>query len=166
MSDPTYGGGPYEGSGGGYSSGSPGYQPPGYGGQQYGGPYQQPTGPATGGYPQQAGYPAPGGPALGGPALGGPALGGPALGGPVPGGPVPAARMSTDRLGLAAQIVTIVGYVCAVAGLIGFILLLTVDIGSAAYRFASALQALSVGLGLGALNFAAGTWLASRTVPR
>jgi hypothetical protein len=80
--------------------------------------------------------------------------------------PTPSApRTPADKLTLAALIVTITGYVCAGAGLLAFILLLTVDLGTGSYRFALGLQALTVGIGLGALNFAAGTWLGTKAPP-
>lgn len=151
MSEPTYGSGSsYETGGQGYGGQPPGYggQPPGpppggqpgYGGQQYGGQQYPPqTGPASGGFPA-AGYPGPGTPL------------------PTPAPP----RTPQDKVALAGMVVTIVGYVCAGAGLLAFILLLTVDLGTGTYRFATGLQALTVGLGLGALNFAAGTWLGTK----
>ncbi|HVQ91776.1 MAG TPA: hypothetical protein VMU51_12130, partial [Mycobacteriales bacterium] len=76
-----------------------------------------------------------------------------------------APRTPADKMALAALIVTIAGYVCAGAGLLAFILLLTVDAGSGTARFANALGALILGIGLGALNFAAGTWLGSKVPP-
>jgi hypothetical protein len=153
MSDPTYGSGSgYETGGQGYGGQPPGYggQPPGspppggqpgYGGQQYGGQQYPPqTGPASGGFPA-AGYPG-------------------AQGSPLP-TPAPP-RPPQDKVALAATIVTIAGYVCAGAGLLAFVLLLTVDLGTGTQRFAAGLQALTLGLGLGALNFAAGTWLGTK----
>ena len=80
---------------------------------------------------------------------------------PPPATPRGAPRTPADRLGLAAIVVTIVGYVCAGAGVLGFILWLTVA-GNGTYRFATALQTLVVGLGLGGLNYAVGSWLAAR----
>jgi hypothetical protein len=153
MSEPTYGSGSgYETGGQGYGGQPPGYggQPPGgpppggqpgYGGQQYGSQQQYPpqTGPATGGFPA-AGYPGPGTPL------------------PTPAPP----RTPQDKIALAALAVTIVGYVCAGGGVLTFILLLTVDSGSGTFRFASALGALITGIGLGGLNFAAGTWLGTK----
>jgi hypothetical protein len=152
MSEPTYGSGSsYETGGQGYGGQQPpgyGGQPPGgpppagqppYGGQQYGGQYPQQSGPPTGGFPA-AGYPSQGTPL------------------PTPSAP----RTPTDKVALAALIVTITGYVCAGAGLLSFILLLTVDLGTGSYRFALALQALILGIGFGALNFAAGTWLSTK----
>jgi hypothetical protein len=143
MSEPSYGSGrSYE-------------QQQGYGGaaghgQQYGGPPGQPYGtgqqqppPPYGGYGQRpgpAGYPS----------------------GGYPSAPSPSApRTPTDRLALAATLLTVVGYVCAGAGVLGFILWLTAD-GDGTYRFAAALETLVVGIGLGGLNFAVGTWLAHR----
>jgi hypothetical protein len=140
MSEPTYGSGPYETSGSGYGGQQQYSQPQGYGGQQYGGQYQQPAGPATGGYPQQGGYPSQGSPL-----------------------PTPSAeRAPADRVALTAQMLRITGFVLAGVGLLTFILLLTVDIGTGTYRFANALQALVLGVGLGGLNVAAGTWLGAK----
>jgi hypothetical protein len=161
MSEPTYGSGPAYDPQQGYG-GAPGWpqQAKQYGGQQ--GPQgpqygtgQQPQQPAPqphpqppyGSYSQQqpgpAGYPSGGYQAA-------------------PSGRSPAApRTPTDRLALSATVVTIVGYVCAGAGVLGFILWLTVD-GDGTYRFATALQTLVVGIGLGGLNYAVGSWLASR----
>ena len=143
MSEQPYGSGqPYEG-GQGY-----GGQPGGYGGQQpgYGQQYGQypqtgpQTGPSTGGYPA-AGY-APQGTPL-----------------PTPSPP----RSPQDKLGLAGMILTIVGYFCAGAGLLTFILDLTIDFGDGTVKFASALGDLTLGVGLGGLNFALGTWLSTRS---
>jgi hypothetical protein len=133
---------PY-GSGGGYGQ-QPGYgQAPGApGGQpQYGGQYPPQTGPASGGFPAAGGF------------QGGP--GGPGTQMPTPSAP----RTPQDRLAMTATILTIVGYFCAGAGLLAFILILTVDIGSGTLKFANALVALVTGIGFGGINFAAGTWL-------
>jgi hypothetical protein len=142
MSEPTYGSGqhdPQQGYGG---------QP--YGGQQYGGqPSQQqpyPTGQQQpgygGGYGQQpGGYPSGSYPAAG-----------------VPSAP----RKVQDKIVLAATLVTIVGYVCAGAGVLGFILWLAAD-GDGISRFATALSALVTGIGLGGVNYAIGTWLSTRS---
>lgn len=143
MSEPTYGSqyDPQQGYGGQQ-----------YGGQQYGGPPagqspyptgQQPQQPAYGGYGQQpqqqpGGYPS----------------------GSYPSSPT-TPKSPQDKLGLAATILTIVGYVCAGAGVLAFILYLAAD-GDGIYNFASALGALVAGIGLGGLNFAAGTWLGTR----
>ena len=163
MSEPSYGSGPAYDPQQGYG-GAPGY------GQQYGGQAAQPgsrgrparparTAPAssrssrpssrstarTGQQPGPGGYPSGGYQAA-------------------PSGhtPTPAApRTPADRLALTATVVTIVGYVCAGAGVLGFILWLTVD-GDGTYRFATALQTLVVGIGLGGLNYAVGNWLAAR----
>jgi hypothetical protein len=141
MTEPTYGSGQYD-PGQGYSGGQ-GYggPPPGH---QYGGPGPQyggqpgPSGPPPTGY--QTGYPS----------------GSTPLPKPTP------ARTPADRLALVANIVTIVGYACAGAGVLVFILLLTVDtFGSGTAKFAGALQALVTAVGLGALNVAAGTWLST-----
>ena len=146
MSEPSYGSGqPYEQQQG-YGAGS---------GQQYGGQPAQPYGTGQqppqqpqygGGYGQQpgsAGYPSGGYPSTTPP-------------------PSPAApRVPTDRLALAATLVTIAGYVCAGAGVLGFILWLTVD-GDGTRRFAVALDTLVAGIGFGGLNYAVGSWLAHR----
>lgn len=153
MSEPTYGSGqPYEQPG--YGAG------PGYG-QQYGGqqaqqgqpgaagPYgtgQQPQQPQYGGYGQQP--PGPGGYQSGGY---------PSTSVPTPSAP----RTPTDRMALIATVVTVVGYICAGAGLLGFIIWLTVD-GDGTYRFATALNTLVLGLGLGGVNIAIGSWLTQR----
>jgi hypothetical protein len=150
MSEPTYGSG-YESGGQGYGGQPPGYgQPaggpppgqPGYGGQ-YGGQYPPQTGPASGGFPAAGGYGQPGTPM------------------PTPSAP----RTPQDRLSLIAMILTIVGYVCAGAGLLTFILDLTVDSLDGTAKFSSALTSLVLGVGLGGLNFAAGTWLSTKTLP-
>ncbi|MFL6128993.1 MAG: hypothetical protein ACJ73E_07995 [Mycobacteriales bacterium] len=147
MSEPTYGSGPAYDPQQGYGGGTPGYGQPGqqYGqpGQQYGSG-QQPQQPPYAAYGQQ--QPGPGGYPSG-----------------YQGAPAPAApRTPADRLGLAATVVTIVGYVCAGAGVLGFILWLTVS-GDGTYRFATALQTLVVGIGLGGLNYALGSWLGTRS---
>jgi hypothetical protein len=150
MSEPTYGSGPsYEGGGQGYGGQQPQYggQPPGYGGQQYGG--------GGGQYPPQPGPP-----------TGPPSGGFPAAGGGYPGTPLPtpsAPRTPTDRLALVATVITIVGYVCAGGGVLNFILDLTIDFGDGTAKFSAALGDLIIGLGLGGLNFAVGTWLGTRT---
>ena len=137
MSEPSYGSGqsydPQHGYGGyGQQYGQQAY---GTGQQQaYGGPYGQQPGP--GGYPSGS-YPST----------------------PVPTPSPP--RAPADRLSLVATVVTIVGYVCAGAGVLGFVLWLTVD-GDGTYRFATALQTLVVGLGFGGLNYAVGSWLSAR----
>ena len=156
MSEPTYGSGPAYDPQQGYG-GAPGY------GQQYGGQAGQ-AGQAgqqygTGQQPQQQ------------PQYGSYGQQQPGAGGYPSGGyqaqpthtphPPAASRAPADRLGLVATVVTIVGYVCAGAGVLGFILWLTVD-GDGTYRFATALQTLVVGIGLGGLNYAVGSWLASR----
>ena len=146
MTEPSYGSGQYE-PGQGYGGGQ-GYQPqgPGYGGPQHAGPQrggpqyggQPPSGPPPGSY--QPGYPSGSTPL------------------PTPSPP----RTPADRLATVASVVTFVGYACAVAGLLVFILLLTVDsFGSGTAKFAAALQALVTAVGLGALNVAAGTWLST-----
>jgi len=151
MSEPTYGSGQsYDPQGhGGSPYGGQQYGGQQYGGQQYGGqPGQQPPYP-TGQQPQQP----------------------PGYGTGYPSGSYPAAsppagtRRPADKLGTAATVLTIVGYVCAGAGVLAFILWLSAD-GDGTYRFASALTALVLGIGLGGLNFAAGSWLAHRTGTR
>jgi hypothetical protein len=145
MSEPTYGSGPAYDPQQGYG-GQPGY------GQQYGTGQQpqQPQQPQYGSYGQQQ-------PGAGGYPSGGYQA---APSGPAPHQPA-APRTPADRLGLVATVVTIVGYVCAGAGVLGFILWLTVE-GDGTYRFATALQTLVVGIGLGGLNYAVGSWLAAR----
>jgi hypothetical protein len=144
MSEPSYGSGrSYEqqqGYGGGY-------------GQQYGGQPGQPYG--TGQQPQQPPYGGGYGPQPG--PAGHPSGGYPSTPAPSPSAP----RAASDRMALVATLVTIVGYVCAGAGVLGFILWLAVD-GNGTYRFAAALETLVVGIGLGGLNYAVGTWLATR----
>lgn len=125
-----------------------------YGGQQGAGPYgtgQQPQQPQQGygGYPQQPQQP-PQGPGPGGY---------PSSAMPTPSAP----RTPPDRTALMAQVLTIVGYVCAGAGLLAFILQFAVDYGDGAAKFANALQALVLGIGLGGLNVAAGTWLSRQS---
>jgi hypothetical protein len=153
MTEPTYGSGQYDQPGQGYSGGyggGQGYggQPPQapqyggqqYGGQQYGGAGGQhvPAGPPLTGY--QTGYSSGSTPV------------------PTPSAP----RTPTDRAALVATIVTIVGYVCAGGGLLAFILLLTARYGDGSVKFADALQALILGIGLGGLNVVAGTWLGAQ----
>jgi hypothetical protein len=149
MSEPYGSGGGYEAGGGGYG----GQQPPGYGqppgppaGQpQYGGQYPPQTGPPSGGFPAGGGF------------QGGP--GGPGTPMPTPSAP----RTPQDRLAMTATILTIIGYFCAGAGLLAFVLILTVDIGSGTLKFANGLIALVTGVGFGGINFAAGTWLGTLT---
>jgi hypothetical protein len=165
MSEPSYGSGqaydPQQGYGG-----TPGY------GQQYGG--DQAAAPGQPGQPGQSGQPYGSGqqPQSAPSQYGSYGQQQPGAGGyqsgsyqaassgqtPYPGPP----RTPADRLGLAATVVTIVGYVCAGAGLLGFILWLTVD-GDGTYRFATALETLVIGIGLGGVNYALGTWLAGRS---
>jgi len=160
MTEPTYGSGQYDqpgqGYGGGYGGGQ-GYggqapQAPQYGGQQYGGAGQQYGGQQYGG---PGGQHAPAGPPPGGYQTGYPSGSTPLPTSAAPGTPA-------DRTALIATVVTIVGYVCAGGGLLAFILLLTTSYGDGALRFANALQALILGIGLGGLNVVAGTWLAAR----
>lgn len=148
MSEPTYGSqyDPQQGYGGQQ-----------YGGQQYGGqpagqspyptgqqPQQQPQGYGTG-YGQQPPQQQPGG---------------------YPSGSYPSSpttpRNPQDKLGLAATVLTIVGYVCAGAGVLGFVLYLAADLDGI-LRFASGLSALVLGIGLGGVNYAIGTWLGSKS---
>ena len=157
MSEPTYGSGQYDPQQG-Y-----GQQP--YPGQPYGDqqPQQQPypsgQQPA---YGQPAGY---GGGSYGGGAQGGSTAYGQQGGGYGSGGypssATPAAKAPQDKLALAATILTIVGFVCAGAGVLGFILWLAAD-GDAISRFATALGTLVTGLGLGGLNYGLGVWLGGR----
>ena len=70
-------------------------------------------------------------------------------------------KPAQDKLALAATLLTIVGYVCAGAGVLGFILWLAAD-GDGISRFATALGTLVTGLGLGGLNYGLGTWLGER----
>jgi hypothetical protein len=145
MSEPTYGSGQYDpqqGYGG----------PPSYGGQQYGGqPAQQPYG--TGQQPQQPGY--------------GGGYGQPQQSGGYPSGSYAASPTSTpkkhDKVGQAATFLTYIGYACAVCGVLAFILYLAADNFSTSAKIAAALVALATGLGLGGLNYAAGTWLGSKS---
>ena len=140
MSEPTYGSGPS-------------YDPQGYGGQQqYGQQYGQPV-------PQQQPYPAgqqPQQPQYGGYGQQQP-TGYPSGGYATPSAP----EARQDKLALAATVLTIVGYICAGAGVLGFVLWLAAD-GDGIYRFATALTTLVTGLGLGGLNFGLGTWLSHR----
>jgi len=154
MSEPTYGSGQS-------------YDPQGYGGSPYGG--QQYGGQQYGGQPGQPPYPSGQQPQQP-PGYGGSGYGQPPGGSGYPSGSYPAAsspaetRRPADKLGAAATVLTIVGYVCAGAGVLAFILWLSAD-GDGIYRFASALSALVLGIGLGGLNFAAGSWLAHRNSP-
>lgn len=146
MSEPTYGSGQYDpqqGYGG----------QPSYGGQPYGGqpagqqqPYptgQQPQQPYGGGYGQPGQQP-------GGYQSGSYAASAPST-----------PKTPQDKLALAATVLTIVGYVCAGIGVLGFVLSLAAD-GDGLIKFINGLQLLALGLGLGGLNFAAGTWLGHR----
>jgi hypothetical protein len=137
----------------GYGSG-PAYDPQaGYGQQPYGQAYGQqaqgsaPARPGPYGYAQRdpGQQPDPAGHRTGG----------------YPSTQVPAAPAPPDRLGQIATVLTVVGYVCAGAGLLSFILWLAAD-GDGTYRFATALQSLVLGIGFGGLNLALGTWLGQR----
>ena len=163
MSEPSYGSGPAYDPQQGYG-GTPGY------GQQYGGQAAPPgqSGPAGSGQGygtgQQAQYgsygqqqPGAGGYPSGSYQAAQSAPAGQSGRSPFPGSP----KTPADRLGLAATVVTIVGYVCAGAGLLGFILWLAAD-GDGTVRFATALETLVIGIGLGGVNFALGSWLAGR----
>jgi hypothetical protein len=154
MSEPTYGSGPAYDPQQGYG-GAPGYgqQYAGQAGQQYG-TGQQPQQQQPPQQPQQPPYGSYGGQQ--------PGPGGYPSGGYQAAQPPSAPRHPADRLGLVATVVTIVGYVCAGAGVLGFILWLTVEGGDGTSRFATALQTLVVGIGLGGLNYAVGSWLATR----
>jgi hypothetical protein len=148
MSEPTYGSGQYDPQQG-YG------QPSGYGGQPYG---EQPA--------QQQPYPSGQQPAYGqqggGYGYGGQqAAGYTGSGYPSSGAPAGTSKAPQDKLALAATLLTIVGYVCAGAGVLGFILWLAAD-GDGISRFATALGTLVTGLGLGGLNYGLGTWLGER----
>jgi len=150
MSEPTYGSGQYDPQQG-YG------QQGGYGGQPYGEQQQYPSG-------QQPAYGQPsGGYAYGGSTAYGPQAGGGYSGSPYPSSNPPAgtSKPPQDKLALAATLLTIVGYVCAGAGVLGFILWLAAD-GDGISRFATALGTLVTGLGLGGLNYGLGTWLGER----
>jgi hypothetical protein len=161
MSEPIYGSGQYDpqqgyGQQGGYGGQpygeqSPGQQPypsgqqPAYGQQQGGGygyggstAYGQQVG-------QQVGQPGGGYSGSGYPSSGAPST----------------PKAPQDKLALAATLLTIIGYVCAGAGVLGFILWLTAD-GDGITRFATALGTLVAGLGLGGLNYGLGAWLGER----
>lgn len=170
MSEPGYGSGPAYDPQQGYGG------TPQYGQQQYGGGAATPgqSGqPAAGGGPYGTGQQPPAGPQSPQSPYGGsygqqPGAGGYPSGSyqAAPSGPGSspfprAPQTPADRLGLTATILTIVGYVCAGAGVLAFILLLAAD-GDGTYRFAGALQALVLGVGLGGVNLALGTWLANR----
>jgi hypothetical protein len=177
MSEPTYGSGQYDPQQG-Y-----GQQGGGYGGQPYGEqppaqqqPYPSGQQPAYGqqpGYDQQQG----GGYGYGGSTAYGqqpagqrgyeqPAAGYGGSGYPSSGAPSQPKepKAPQDKLGLAATLLTIVGYVCAGAGVLGFILWLAAG-GDGVTRFATALGTLVAGLGLGGLNYGLGTWLGERRTP-
>ena len=153
MSEPTYGSGQYDPQQG-Y-----GQQGGGYGGQPYGEqpPAQQPypsgQQPAYG--QQQGGYGYGGSTAYGQQGAGYGGSGHPSSGAPS------TSKAPQDKLALAATLLTIVGYVCAGAGVLGFILWLAAD-GDGISRFATALGTLVTGLGLGGLNYGLGTWLGER----
>jgi hypothetical protein len=152
MSEPTYGSGQYDPQQGYGGQQSYGGQP--YGGQQPGAqqpgaqqPYQtgqQPQQPYGGGY-GQPGQGQPGGYQSGSYAASAPST----------------PKAPQDRLALAATALTIIGYVCAGIGVLGFILSLAVD-GDGLIKFVNGLQLLALGLGLGGLNFAVGTWLGQK----
>jgi hypothetical protein len=161
MSEPTYGSGQYDPQQG-Y-----GQQP--YGGPPYGGdqPAQQqpyPTGqqPAPGGGQYGSGGYSGGSYSGGGTGYGQPQQGGyPSGGYPSASTPSTPPKAPQDKLALAATLLIIVGYVCAGAGVLGFILWLAAD-GDGISRFALALGTLVSGLGLGGLNYGLGSWLAER----
>jgi len=166
MSEPTYGSGQYDPQQG-Y-----GQQP--YGGQPYGEPAQQPAQQpypsgqqpeygagqyGSGGYGTGASYAGTGTAGTGSTAYG--QQGGYGSGG-YPSAGAPATRKQPqDKLALAATLLTIVGYVCAGAGVLGFVLWLVAD-GDGISRFATALGTLVTGLGLGGLNYGLGSWLGER----
>ena len=156
MSEPTYGSGQYDPQQG-YG------QQGGYGGQPYGEqppaqpPYPSGQQPAYGQQGQQGGY------GYGGATAYGQQQQGAGYGGsgyPSSGAPS-TPKASQDKLALAATLLTIVGYVCAGAGVLGFILWLAAD-GDGISRFATALGTLVTGLGLGGLNYGLGAWLGER----
>ena len=151
MSEPTYGSGQYDPQQG-Y-----GQQGGGYGGQPYG---EQP--PAQQPYPsgQQPAYGQQQGGYGGSTAYGQQGAGYGGSGHPSSGAPS-TSKAPQDKLALAATLLTIVGYVCAGAGVLGFILWLAAD-GDGISRFATALGTLVTGLGLGGLNYGLGTWLGER----
>ena len=154
MSEPTYGSGQYDPQQG-YG------QQGGYGGQPYG---EQPP-PAQQPYPsgQQPAYGQPGGDyGYSGGTTYGQQQQNPGYGGSgYPSSGAPSTKAPQDKLALAATLLTIVGYVCAGAGVLGFILWLAAD-GDGISRFATALGTLVTGLGLGGLNYGLGTWLGER----
>ena len=162
MSEPTYGSGQYDPQQG-YG------QQGGYGGQPYG--EQQP--PAQQPYPsgqqpaygQQSGYGYGGGSTAYGQQPGGQPHGAGYTGSGYPSSGAPSTpgtpKASQDKLGLASTLLTIVGYVCAGAGVLGFILWLAAS-GDGVTRFATALGTLVAGLGLGGLNYGLGVWLGER----
>ena len=160
MSEPTYGSGQYDPQQG-YGQQQPyGGQPP-YGEQPAQQPYPSGQQPA---YGQPAGY---GGGSYGAGSHGGGSTaygqqGGGYGSGGYPSSATPAAaKAPQDKLALAATVLTIVGYVCAGAGVLGFILWLAAD-GDGISRFATALGTLVTGLGLGGLNYGLGAWLGER----
>ena len=152
MSEPTYGSGQYDPQQG-YG------QQGGYGGQPYGEPPPAPQPYPSGqqpAYGQQGGYGYGGATAYGQQGAGyGGGSGYPSSGAPS------VSKPAQDKLALAATLLTIVGYVCAGAGVLGFILWLAAD-GDGISRFATALGTLVTGLGLGGLNYGLGTWLGER----
>ena len=145
MSEPTYGSGQYDPQQG--YGGQPSYGNQPYGGQQPAAqqqPYptgQQPQQPYGGGYGQQQ----PGGYQSGSYSASAPST----------------PKTPQDKLALAATALTIIGYVCAGIGVLGFVLSLAAD-GDGLFKFINALQILALGLGLGGLNFAVGTWLGQK----
>ena len=147
MSEPTYGSqyDPQQGYGGQQ-----------YGGQQYGGPPSGQSPYPTGQQPQQP-------PTYGG-GYGQPQQPQQQPGG-YPSGSYPASpttpKTPQDKIGLAATVLTIIGYVCAGAGVLAFVLYLAAD-GDGIYRFATGLIALVTGIGLGGINYAIGTWLGTK----
>ena len=151
MSEPTYGSGQYDPQ--------QGYGQQGYGGQPYGEqpPAQQQPYPSG----QQPAYGQPPGGYGGSTAYGQqPVAGYGGSGYPSSGAPI-TPKAPQDKLALAATLLTIVGYVCAGAGVLGFILWLAAD-GDGISRFATALGTLVAGLGLGGLNYGLGAWLGER----
>lgn len=146
MSEPTYGSGQYDPQQG--YGGQPSYGQPSYGGQPAAPqqPYptgQQPQQPYGGGYGQPGQQP------------------GGYQSGSYAASPPSTPKAPQDKLALAATALTIIGYVCAGIGVLGFILSLALD-GDGLAKFVNGLSLLALGLGLGGLNFAVGTWLGQK----
>ena len=156
MSEPTYGSGQYDPQQG-YGPQGGGYGGPPYGEQPAQQQYPSGQQPAYG-QPQQGGYGYGDSTAYAQQGAGYGGSGYPSSGAPSPAG---TPKATQDKLSLAATLLTIVGYVCAGAGVLGFILWLAAD-GDGISRFATALGTLVTGLGLGGLNYGLGAWLGER----